>query len=279
MKRILIAGSNSYIGTSFEEWISQWPDGYKVSTVDMENCSWKEKNLSEYDVVFNVAGIAHRRDAKQNTRIFYDVNRDLAAELAQRSKMCGVKQFIQMSTMAVYGINSGEITRDTPPYPVTDYGKSKFQAEEAVRLLDDGTFRVAILRAPMVYGKGCKGNYSTLSRFSRKALVFPGIRNRRSMLYIGNLSSFLKKIIDHEMSGIFFPQNHEYVCTSEMVRLIGEMHHRNIRLTNVLNPFFHIAKFGILSKVFGDLFFRREDSPMDCCNAYSFRESIQITEK
>ena len=208
MKRILIAGSNSYIGTSFEEWISQWPDGYKVSTVDMESCSWKEKNLSEYDVVFNVAGIAHRRDAKQNSRIFYDVNRDLAAELAQRSKMYGVKQFIQMSTMAVYGINSGEITRDTPPCPVTDYGKSKFQAEEAVRLLDDGTFRVAILRAPMVYGKGCKGNYSTLSRFSRKALVFPGIRNRRSMLYIGNLSSFLKKIIDHEMSGIFFPQNH-----------------------------------------------------------------------
>lgn len=279
MKKILIAGANSYIGTSLEEWISHWPDDYKVYTVDTQNCSWKEQNFSEYDVVLNVAGIVHKKDAKQNADVYYKVNRDLAAELAEKSKLSGVRQFIQMSTMAIYGIKSGEINRDTLPCPKTDYGKSKLEAEEIVRRLDDRTFRVAILRAPMVYGKGCKGNYSTLSKFSKKMPVFPNIRNQRSMIYVGNLSYFLKKLIDNEMSGVFFPQNSEYVCTSEMVRLIGEAHHRKIRLTNAFNPFLHIVKAGFFAKVFGDLFFKKEDRPMDCCDMYSFRESIQITEE
>lgn len=59
MKKILITGANSYIGTSFENYLKQWPDKYQVDTIDMIDGSWREKSFSGYDTVFHVSGIAH----------------------------------------------------------------------------------------------------------------------------------------------------------------------------------------------------------------------------
>lgn len=64
MKKILITGANSYIGTSFEKWLSQWLDDYKVDTFDMIDGTWKEKDFSQYDTVFHVAGIVHIKEKK-----------------------------------------------------------------------------------------------------------------------------------------------------------------------------------------------------------------------
>lgn len=90
MKNILITGANSYVGVSFEKWISQWPDKYHVDTVDMIDGSWREKSFAGYDAVFHVAGIAHRKETKQNAHLYYEVNRDLAIETAKKAKAEGV---------------------------------------------------------------------------------------------------------------------------------------------------------------------------------------------
>ena len=153
MKRILITGANSYIGTSFEKYVSQWPERYETDTVDMIDGSWREKSFAGYDAVFHVAGIAHRKETKENAHLYYEVNRDLAIETAQKAKRDGVHQFIFLSSMSVYGKNTGVITQETPVAPKSNYGRSKAEAEKGIEGLQDADFNVAVLRPPMIYGK------------------------------------------------------------------------------------------------------------------------------
>ena len=128
MKKILITGANSYIGTSFEKYIKEnYPNDYIVDTVDMIDDSWREKNFSGYDSVFHVAGIAHQKETKENAHLYYEVNRDLAIETAKKAKSDGAKRFIFLSSMSVYGMDTGVITRETEPNPKSNYGKSKLR--------------------------------------------------------------------------------------------------------------------------------------------------------
>src|SRR6056297_1230510 len=159
MKKILITGANSYIGTSVEKWLLKEPEKYKVDTLDMKNHSWKEKDFSGYDVVFHVAGIAHVSSDPKMEDLYYKVNRDLAIETAEKAKKDGVKQFIFMSSIIVYGnsdIKNGVITINTIPKPANFYGNSKLQAEESILPLADESFKIIILSPPMIYGKGSK---------------------------------------------------------------------------------------------------------------------------
>ena len=174
-KRILITGANSYVGTSFEKWLSQWPDKYHVDTIDMIDGSWRGKSFEGYDVIFHVAGIVHRKETQANAHEYYEINRDLAVETAKKAKQDGVAQFIFMSTMGVYGMLTGVIKKDTVPNPKTHYAKSKLQAEEQIQKLSDDSFKVVILRPPMIYGKNCTGNYQKLVEH-----VFPQV-NAKSL--------------------------------------------------------------------------------------------------
>ena len=238
MKRILITGKNSYIGTSFEKYMEKFGDEYSVDTIDMVDGSWREKNFAGYDVVFHVAGIAHSdsgKISKEKAELYYRVNRDLTVETAKKAKADGVRQFIFMSSAIVYGScapigKKKIITKDTPVSPVNSYGDSKVQAENGIRPLQSGNFNVVILRPPMIYGRGCKGNYKILRKFALKLSFFPYVKNGRSMLYIENLCEFVRLMIDNEESGIFFPQNAEYTNTSEMVKAIAAAHGRKIYL-------------------------------------------------
>ena len=286
MKRILITGANSYIGTSFEKWVAQWPDKYSVDTVDMIDDTWKKKDFSGYDVVFHVAGIAHVSADPKKEDLYYKVNRDLAIETAKKAKDDGVKQFIFMSSIIVYGDSSHVnrkrvITEDTIPSPTNFYGKSKLQAEEGIRSLESDGFKIVILRPPMIYGKGSKGNYPKLSKMAQKLPVFPDIDNERSMLHIDNLCEFIRLMIDNEESGLFFPQNREYVKTSEMVRLIAEVHGKKIKLTKMFNPILKLMSnfAGVVNKAFGNLVY--EQSLSEYAENYrirNFDESIMLTE-
>jgi len=280
MKNILITGKNSYIGTSLENWLMREPDKYKVNTVDMKDGSWKEKDFSEYDVVFHVAGIAHIKETTDNQDLYYKVNRDLACETAQKAKEDGVEQFIFMSSMSVYGIENGVIDKNTPLKPNSAYGKSKIEAEDLINKLENDSFTVAILRPPMVYGKGCRGNYPRLVGLALKTPIFPKVENKRSMIYIDNLSEFVKQLIDNRSGGLLFPQNAEYVNTSEMVRLIAEAHGKEMIMTKLFNPLLRLLNVSTVNKVFGDLVY--DMSMSDYKNnyrIYGFRESIKMTEE
>lgn len=263
MKKILITGANSYIGTSFEKWIKQWSEEYLVDTIDMIDGTWREKSFFGYDVVFHVAGIAHVKETNENAELYYKVNRDLAYEVAKKGKDEGVKQFIFLSSMSVYGMETGVISKDTMPTPKSNYGKSKLQAEELISPLQDSTFNIAVIRPPMIYGKGCKGNYVRLEKFALKSFIFPRIENKRSMIYIDNLCEFVKCVIDDESNGLFLPQNDEYVCTSDMVKEIAESHGKKIYMTKLFNPLLRILKVSIVNKVFGDLIYEKENGVVE----------------
>lgn len=278
MKNILITGANSYVGTSFEKWISQWPDKYHVDTIDMIDGSWREKSFAGYDAVFHVAGIAHVSADPSKEELYYRVNRDMAIETAKKAKADGVHQFILMSSMSVYGMETGVITKDTVPNPKTHYGKSKLEAEEGINRLSDESFHLAILRPPMIYGKGCKGNYQKLAKLARITPVFPDIENKRSMIYIDNLSEFVRNVVDYQMYRILLPQNNEYVCTKELVAEIADVQGKSIRFIRGLSPIFKtlIGKNRIVTKLFGSLYYNAQ---IDLCDTFSFTESVHITEQ
>ena len=277
MKNILITGANSYVGTSFEKWLSQWPDKYHVNTIDMIDGAWCEKSFARYDAVFHVAGIAHRKETKQNAHLYYEVNRDLAIETAKKAKAEGVSQFIFMSSMSVYGMETGVITKDTVPNPKSHYGRSKLQAEQGITALEDESFRVAVLRPPMIYGKGCKGNYQKLAKLARITPVFPYIENKRSMIYMDNLSILIQTLMDNKLQGIFLPQNHEYICTSNLVAMIAASHGKHIYMPKSLSFVFRflICRQQMITKLFGSLYYIQEPY---ICYMVDLKTSILSTE-
>ena len=285
MKKVLITGKNSYIGTSLENWLMREPDKYKVDTVDMKDGSWKEKDFSSYDVVFHVAGIAHVSSDPKMEDLYYKVNRDLTIETAEKAKAGDVKQFIFMSSIIVYGDSSSSkrvIDKGTVPTPSNFYGNSKLQAEEGIKDLECDNFKIVVLRPPMIYGKGSKGNYPRLANMAKKIPVFPDIGNERSMLHIDNFCEFIKIMIDHEETGLYFPQNKEYVKTSELVKTIAEVHGKKTWMTRIFNPVLRLMfGIGIVNKVFGNLVYEKSMSDYDKANyrIRDFRESIELTEK
>ena len=294
MKRVLITGANSYIGVSFENWAREhYNTDLQIETIDMIDGSWRGKSFSEFDVVFHVAGIAHADVGNVTDEIkakYYAVNTDLAIEVCKKAKADGVKQFVFMSSAIIYGDSAPygkkkRITRDTVPSPSNFYGDSKWQADQGVRVLEDSNFAVTVLRPPMIYGKGSKGNYPTLAKLAKKLPIFPNVDNERSMLYIDNLCEFLCQVMILGVGGIFFPQNEEYTRTSEMVREIALASNHKITVSRGFNWIVKIASKipgkvgGMANKAFGNLSYDREMSKydFDYC-VYTLKDSIKKTE-
>ena len=278
MKQILITGLNSYVGNQLANWLENDTNNYKVDKISLRNNRWQDESFSEYDVVVHLAGIVHVKETPKNHDIYYKVNRDLTHELAKKAKAEGVKQFVFMSSMSVYGVKNGVIDSSTLPKPKSDYGQSKLQAEKLIEELNDDNFKVAILRPPMIYGKGCRGNYQRLARFATRTPIFPDIDNKRSMLYIDNLTEFIKMLIDDCKQGLFIPQNREYVKTSEMVKLIAKEHGNSICITKLFNPVLGLFRTDTIDKVFGNLYYSNYDNNIRNMKYIDFKESIKITE-
>ena len=230
MKKVLITGKGSYIGGKVEEWLKKYPDQFEVDVLDMIGESWKKYDFHGYDSIYHVAGIAHRKDVPDE--LYESVNHILAVEVARKAEEAGVKQFIFMSSGAVYTQNDKKhksviVGMDSKLEPSTSYGKSKLKAEKD--LLDLNTkMKIVIIRPPMVYGPGAKGNYNTLSKFARITPIVPRINNHRSMIYIDNLAEFVKLLILNESEGIFIPQNREYINTCDLIDRIACVHDRKI---------------------------------------------------
>lgn len=285
MKKILVTGNNSYVGNGLITWLSKYPNEYSFDTISLRGESWKNESFAGYDVVFHVAGIAHVSTNPKMEAQYYKINRDLTSAVARKAKKDKVQQFIFMSSIIVYGDSRSDkrvIKVDTVPTPSNFYGNSKLQAEEAIMPLNDDDFNVVIVRPPMIYGKDSKGNYPKLSKVAKKLPFFPNFENQRSMIHIDNLSEFIKLMIDNKESGLFFPQNKEYIKTSSMVKMIAETHGKNIRLTKLFNPIIKtmLGRVGIINKVFGNLVYERSMSEYkEQYRVKTMKETIVATEK
>lgn len=270
-KKVLITGAGSYIGQSFIQYAKKhYPDNFEIEELDMTDAAWRDKDFSEYDVVYHVAGIAHADVGKVSEEIkskYYEVNTGLAVEAAEKAKREGVKTFIFMSSMIVYGDSApyGQekvIDETTVPEPANFYGDSKLQADMAVRELADEAYKVIVLRPPMIYGKGSKGNYRTLAKLAKKLPIFPDVDNERSMLYIENLCELLCQIMllkpYHRNSVVLLPQNGEWTRTSDMVKMIAKASGKKIAELKCFAPAVWIGSKmsgkigGLVNKAFGN---------------------------
>ena len=283
MKNILITGANSYVGTSFEKWLSQWPDKYHVDTIDMIDGSWRERPFKGYGAVFHVAGSGHVSADPSKKDLYYRINRDLAIETAQKAKADGAKQLVFMSSMIIYGADEpvGKekiITKDTLSAPADFYGDSKLQADLAIQKLTDDNFIVSIMRPPVIYGPGCKGNFPKLLKLAKHAFIFPNIDNRRSMVYIDNFCECVRQIIDETIGGIFFPQNEEYVSTKDVIVKARKLAGQGTLLLPcpkfVLNL---LSKNATFNKAFGSKIYDKALSGYRKYNIVSFRDSLVRT--
>lgn len=147
--------------------------------------------------------------------------------------------------------------------------------------LNGDGMKVCILRPPMIYGPGSKGNFLRLGWLATKTPVFPEWHNKRSMLYIDNLAEFVRQIIDREMSGTFFPQNAELVDTVEIVKYFAKKYHHKIWISRIFNPLVWLASFFLpqVPKMFADCYYVPEMSKYEFdYQIVSFEDSLKRLE-
>ena len=282
MKKILIIGKNSFIGESFIKSINEHKNNYEVKSISIRDESWRNENFQGFDTVIHLAALVHQSEKKANYEEYDKVNHQLAVDIAKKARESGVKQFIFLSSMSVYGLNVGHIILNTPTNPRSFYAKSKLAAEKSLQQLETSNYQVSIIRPPMVYGSGDKGNYNALRKIALHAHIFPDINNQRSAIYVGNLCEFLRIVIENKLDGILFPQNSEYMRTTDTVSLIAKSNLGKIYNSKFLGLTIKPLMFSsIVQKAFGSLTYDPNlpggPNTMNY-NKVNFEESIRQTE-
>lgn len=270
MKKILILGANSYIGTSFHNYLTtKYPGQYQADIVSLRGDAWKALDWSGYDSVMNVTGKAHADISsltEEQKQEYYAINCELAVEAAKKVIADGAAQYVYFSSIIVYGDSSNSrkpvrITADTEPAPSNFYGDSKWQAEQKLQELFGTEMRLtqpdatdesvsdsphtgtqlAILRLPMIYGPGCKGNYQTLVKIAQKLPLFPTYHNERSVLRIDHLCEYLRTLAESGEGGPFWPQEDAYRSTPDMVFELAQTSGHHMFRAGWMNPFVRMA--------------------------------------
>ena len=284
MPDVLITGGSGFIAAAALRRLRELP-GVRAQAASVRGGRWKDLDLSRYDCIVHTAGVAHVSPDPSLADAYRTVNFELTRDLAQKAKADGCSHFIFLSSMIVFGqaARAGErrlISPDTPPAPVNAYGQSKLDAENALHALEGDGFRAAILRPPMVYGRGCKGNYNALRSLARKLPIFPEYENRRSMLYVENLAELIAQIALSGASGTFHPSDGQPRSVSEIVRQICLCHGKTMRFSRILAPLVTLAGGrGVVRRAFGDMAYDASmpDFPGDY-RRFSFEEGVRRTE-
>jgi nucleoside-diphosphate-sugar epimerase len=277
-KRLLITGSSGFIGQNAGEY---WKNDYEIVPVSFSKTDPELIPVMPGDIILHLAGIAHQ-EKNTGPELYYEVNFRKAVSLAKTAKEKGAAHFIFVSTTKVFGKNAGIISEDEPCLPVDDYGKSKLMAEEAIAGLQDDSFVVSVLRPPLVYGAGVKGNMLKLLKWtsSGKPLIFKGIHNKRTVVSVGNLLAMAGAIIENKAPGIFIPADDEPLSTFEMLSLMKQSfgtQNRELAMPEIAVKFF-AAIFPVkAAKIFGSLLYNNKTSfsRLGFKNPYSTEKSFR----
>ena len=256
-KKVLITGKDSYVGTSFIKWMAEHEPETECVEISVRGEEWKKHDFSKYDSILHVAGIAHQKETKKNRNSYFEVNHKLAVQVARKAKDSNIQHLIFLSSMSVYGKVTGNITQSTECNPKSYYGLSKFYAERDILDMASTNFHVSIVRPPMIYGEGCKGNYKLLEKAAKTLPIFPDIKNERSMIDIDILSMKLHQIMN-KSGGIYHPQDRSYSCTSDIVVSLTCKFGKSIKLVKWFNFILIDTNITVLNKVFGDLTYSKD---------------------
>lgn len=277
MFKVLITGKGSYVGQRIKEWLEQTEE-FDVDELDMIDGNWGNYDFSIYNSIIHVAAIVHRQNDKIDWETYYNVNALLPKKVAEISKAAGVKQFIFLSTMAIYGQEKklpfgNVINANTIINPKSDYGKSKYQAELLLNKLHCENFKICIIRPPNVYGKNCPGNYlKSFVKLTKILPIFPKAfeESRQSLLFIDNLSEFIREQIISKTYGTYMPQDGLPVSTIEIVESISTAMNKKIYFSKGLGLIInHFSFLKIINKIYGGVMYDANLSELDI-KAYDF---------
>ncbi len=287
MIRILLTGVNGRIGNAFEEYIKETcPDEVVVDRVSVRGDEYLSADWTGYDALIHAAGVVSAKEkstAEQEEKYCNYVNRDITLKVAGKAKESGVKRFIFLSTMMVYGESapigrSFTINRDTRPAPLSAYGKSKLAAEEGLKKLENDDFRVIIIRESVVYGEHFLGEFYKLQCAAGRLPVFPKIDSTKSYIYERNLCELLKLMATDGRSGVYCPQNREIVTTSELFVHMRRAYGKRCVLIAGLRPVLKLLSYATryVNATFNDMKYAPELSDIAGTDyrVYSLEESI-----
>ncbi|MCP4969836.1 MAG: NAD-dependent epimerase/dehydratase family protein, partial [Arcobacter sp.] len=238
-----------FIGRYF---INKYKNKYEIKKFSFRKDNINILVCNDFEVIFHLSALVHQM-AGANKEEYERINVTQTLELAKKAKESSVKQFVFMSTVKVYGEETNNVyTENTICKPEDDYGKSKLKAELELKKLEDENFKVSIIRTPIVYGNGVKANIKNLLSLVSKIPLLPlgSIKNKRSMVYIGNLCSLVSEITDQNKSGIFLASDDKPLSTTELIEQISNNLNKKVFLVKI--PFFES-----LLKKFKPSFYKR----------------------
>jgi len=259
VKRVLIVGAHSYVARSF---LDLYHNNFDCGSISVRDEAWRGLDLSCYDAVLWCAAIVHQKQRKEDGERYFAVNRDLPVAFARKAAQAGVRQFVFLSTMAVYGLDEGAVEPGREPAPRADdfYARSKWEAEQGLRAMEDKSFRVTVLRPPMVTGAGAPGNYARLVKLARSLPLFPDYPNARSVCPVDVLCAEIARVLEaaEETPAGSEARVYPVVSTADLAREIALKQNRPIRFTKAFNPLIRclIPRSRALRKAFGTLYYR-----------------------
>ncbi|WP_323668418.1 NAD-dependent epimerase/dehydratase family protein [Aliarcobacter butzleri] len=279
MKKLLITGSSGFLGSYF---ISKYKEKYEIKTFSFLKDDINNLDCIDIDVVFHLSALVHQMGGASVDE-YERVNVTQTLKLAKKAKESGVKHFVFMSTVKVYGEETNSVyTEYSECHPEDEYGKSKLRAEIELQKLENDAFRVSIIRTPIVYGYGVKANIKSLVKLVNKIPILPfgDIENRRSMVYIGNLCHLVDVVIEQQKAGIFLASDDEPLSTTRLIELIAKNLGKKVYLVKI--PFFEtllkLLKPSFYKRLYGSL--KVDNSitkeKLSLKNPYSVEEGIKL---
>lgn len=267
-KTLMITGASGFIGSNF---IERYKDKYNIIPVDLLKIKPEEIDFRGVDTVLHLAALVHQMKGAPREK-YFEVNTELTRRVAEEAKKQGVRHFVFYSTVKVYGYDGDLynhnliLNEESECKPINDpYGESKWEAEKILRRLEDDNFKIGIIRPPMVYGKGVKGNMESLIKLVKilPVLPFNYDKNRRSLVNIENLMYLTTLVIDKEASGVFLPLDEKNISLKEIVKGIEKAY--NLKRINIpmIQPIFWLltkVKPNIMVRLFGTLQFDNQQT-------------------
>lgn len=195
-------------------------------------------NELKIDIFIHLAGIAHDLNNQYEPKDYYTVNFEGTKNAVDEFLKSNARAFIFVSSIkAVCDTSSIPADESVKPAPMTDYGKSKWQAEEYIQRIAPGSDKkFYILRPAMIHGPGSKGNLNLLYRFAKSGLPFPfgAFHNQRSFLSIGNFNYAIDTIINKDVApGTYHLADDGFLSTMELYSLLCKAMNSKIRIWNV----------------------------------------------
>ncbi len=274
--RILLTGSSGYVGSSF---IASNINKYKFETFSLFKSQVQDVNFIDVQVVLHCAALVHKK--KELPYIEYDeVNAQYPYLLAKEAKKNGVKHFVFLSTIAVYGQIDGVISENSECRPVSNYGVSKLEAEKKLLSLNDNNFVISIIRPSMVYGKEAPGNIQSLIKLVSKLplLPFRGVCNKRYFVYIGNLCALIDKVIESRQSGVYLAADDESISLEYILYKIAEYSNKKRFLFKMpyLENVLKYIKPNLYQKLYGNLIINNDmtKKKLNFNNPYTVEQGI-----